>query len=65
MYVISAEICPQDHPCPLVPACPVEAISQNGLGLPVIDQELCIGCGSCFASCPKKAVREVAGHGAL
>jgi len=55
-YTISALACPQNHRCPLIKVCSVEAISQNGHGLPVIDDEKCIECGLCKLSCPLKAV---------
>jgi len=48
---IEAEKCPQDHKCPLIEICPVEAISQEGFNAPKIDQEKCIACGQCVASC--------------
>lgn len=65
MYLISENVCPQDHLCPLVKACPVGAITQNQTGLPVINQQLCIRCGKCYANCPKKAVKEVPDDDAL
>jgi len=36
--------------------CPVGAITQDGFGLPVIDEEKCIECGKCAMICPMKAV---------
>jgi len=33
-------------------ACPANAISKNEEQLVCIDQECCIGCGSCFDACP-------------
>lgn len=53
---ISPLACPQNHRCPIVPICPVGAISQNGYGLPVIDEEKCIECGKCVKQCPMRAV---------
>jgi Fe-S-cluster-containing hydrogenase component 2 len=44
--------CPQDHPCPLVGICPAGAITQQGFSAPEIEQEKCISCGMCVASCP-------------
>lgn len=55
-YRISPSVCPQNHRCPLLKVCPVGAITQDGNGLPVIDQELCTECGLCKISCPLKAV---------
>jgi Fe-S-cluster-containing hydrogenase component 2 len=53
---ISKLHCPQNHRCPMLSVCPVEAITQNGYGLPVIDEEKCIECGKCTRFCPKGAV---------
>lgn len=55
-YFIDPNICPQDHVCPLIALCPVNAISQNENGLPVIDDVKCIKCGKCARTCPKHAV---------
>lgn len=48
--------CPQNHPCPSVPVCPVEALSQKGVAAPNVDMEKCIRCGKCVNFCPKKAL---------
>lgn len=56
IYYIEPSICPQDHVCPLIGLCPVNAIQQNLNGLPVIDEEKCIKCGKCARRCPKHAV---------
>ena len=56
MLSVNSALCPQNHKCPLVAACPVEAISQNGFGLPQIDADTCIECGYCSTHCPKQAV---------
>lgn len=53
---ISPLACPQNHRCPLISVCPAGAISQDGFGLPLIDEELCIECGNCEKYCPMKAV---------
>ncbi len=55
-YSVSRIICPQNHHCPLIKVCPVGAITQEGNGLPLIDEGLCIECGLCKISCPLKAV---------
>lgn len=55
-YSINKLACPQNHRCPLTNACPVGAISQNGYGLPVIDETKCIDCGKCARVCPMQAV---------
>jgi Fe-S-cluster-containing hydrogenase component 2 len=53
---ISSLACPQNHHCPIITICPVGAISQNGNGLPTIDEEKCIECGKCVKRCPMRAV---------
>jgi ferredoxin len=53
---ISSLACPQNHRCPLMHVCPVGAISQNGNGLPIIDESKCIECGKCTRYCPMRAV---------
>ncbi len=57
MLSVNPAYCPQNHRCPLVAACPVGAITQEGFGLPHIDNDTCIECGYCSAHCPKQAVR--------
>lgn len=47
--------CPQNHRCPIIRICPVNAISQDGYGLPVVDNDACIQCGKCFKYCPFRA----------
>jgi ferredoxin len=47
--------CPQNHPCPAIRVCPVQAISQKGVGLPVVDNEKCINCNNCINFCPMGA----------
>ncbi|MCX7986546.1 MAG: 4Fe-4S binding protein [Bacteroidales bacterium] len=53
---VSSYLCPQNHRCPLIRICPVGAISQNGYGLPVIDEAKCIECGKCIRYCPTGAI---------
>ena len=55
-FYIDSEICPQDHICPLIKKCPVNAIYQIKSGLPIIDETKCIKCGKCAGLCPKHAV---------
>lgn len=43
-------------PLPYYAGLPVAAISQNGYGLPVIDETECIECGKCAKYCPMRAV---------
>jgi len=53
---ISPLACPQNHRCPLISVCPAGAISQDGFGLPSIDEESCIECGKCKKICPMRAI---------
>ena len=50
--------CIQKIPCnPCEAACPFEAIKVSKLiGLPELDEDKCIGCGSCIALCPGLAI---------
>ena len=54
--VIDKSSCPQNHRCPMIPYCPVDAISQDGYGLPKIDADKCIECGKCIKICGMRAV---------
>lgn len=58
MYFVDSNVCPQNHRCPLVRICPMDAISQEGFNLPKIDPDRCIRCGKCESSCPMHAVKE-------
>lgn len=55
MTVVKAR-CPQNHPCPAIRVCPVDAISQKGYDAPKIDQAKCIKCGKCVKFCPMRAL---------
>ena len=55
---VNPKRCPQNHRCPAIRVCPVNAISQEGNGLPVIDNEKCIDCGKCVSFCPMGAFME-------
>ena len=57
-FTIDPGLCPQNHRCPLVAACPAGAISQEGFALPEIDPGQCVECGLCAAACGRQAVRE-------
>jgi len=48
--------CPQNHRCPLVTLCPAGAITQQGMGLPVIDPDKCLECGLCAENCGRQAI---------
>lgn len=52
------ERCPQNHPCPAIRSCPVDAITQKGFGLPKIDMDKCIQCKKCIKFCPMGAIQE-------
>ncbi len=53
---IKKDNCPQNHPCPAVKVCPVNALSQTDYDAPVVDRDKCIRCGKCSQFCPKKAL---------
>lgn len=57
MIRVDKEICPHNHVCPLMKLCPVDAITQDAEGYPVIDYDLCIECGTCVENCPKQAMK--------
>ncbi len=54
--VVHKNRCPQNHPCPSVPVCPVGALSQIGHDAPIADQDKCIQCGKCVRFCPMGAL---------
>lgn len=58
MIIIDKRRCPQNHRCPSIGVCPVGAISQEGFGLPVVNQEVCIECGKCIQFCPMRAIQK-------
>jgi Fe-S-cluster-containing hydrogenase component 2 len=49
--------CPANHPCPAVRACPVDALTQVGYGVPTVNAQSCIDCGKCTRVCPTGALR--------
>ena len=55
--VVKKERCPQNHKCPAVKVCPVDALSQQGMSVPVVDAEKCIACGKCAKVCPTGALQ--------
>jgi Fe-S-cluster-containing hydrogenase component 2 len=55
---INPNLCPQNHRCPIMSVCPMEAISQDGNGSPVIDDSKCAQCMDCVSSCPMQAVQQ-------
>ena len=54
--VVSLKRCPQNHRCPIVKVCPVDAISQKGYAAPDIDMDKCVKCGKCIKYCPTRAL---------
>ncbi len=48
--------CPQNHRCPAVKVCPVDALSQNKYSAPRVDLDKCIKCGKCTKACPTKSL---------
>jgi ferredoxin len=59
MIKIDPKKCPQNHVCPMIKQCPKKAISQKGVGLPVIDNEKCVECLVCVEKCPRQAFYQV------
>jgi len=52
MVTVNSHMCPQNHPCPAVRSCPVDAIYQEDIySAPKIDEEKCISCGECTLAC--------------
>lgn len=58
MPKIVKELCPQNHPCPAVRVCPVNALIQKGFNAPVIDLDKCTNCGKCIKFCPMGAIQK-------
>ena len=53
---VNSAKCPQNHPCPSVRICPVNALQQTGFNAPLVDKALCIHCGKCISFCPMGAI---------
>lgn len=58
MPAVVEERCPQDHPCPCVALCPVNALNQKGFEAPTLDKDKCIDCGLCVNHCPYQALTD-------
>lgn len=52
MIRVRDDLCPKNHRCPSLRVCPTGAITQDGVGAPVVDQEKCIDCCRCVLTCP-------------
>lgn len=48
--------CPENHPCPSVRVCPVDALKQVRYSAPTADMDKCIKCGKCVRYCPMGAI---------
>jgi Fe-S-cluster-containing hydrogenase component 2 len=48
--------CPQNHRCPAIAVCPFGALTQDGYGVPKVDEEKCTSCGKCAKRCPMGAL---------
>lgn len=55
--VVVARRCPQNHKCPAVSVCPVDALSQKGNSAPKVNLKKCIKCGKCTKYCVWRAIR--------
>ncbi|QHA00968.1 4Fe-4S binding protein [Dehalobacter restrictus] len=57
--MIDKKRCPQNHVCPAVRVCPVNALMQKGYQAPVVNQERCIQCNKCVNYCPMEAIERI------
>ena len=58
--IVKEERCPQNHLCPAIRVCPVDAIHQAGYRAPTVDLTVCISCGKCVRACPMGVFQVVA-----
>ncbi|QGZ99249.1 MULTISPECIES: 4Fe-4S binding protein [Dehalobacter] len=58
--VIDKNRCPENHPCPSVKVCPVNALIQQRYKAPKVDAESCIECNKCVNYCPMGAIKNLA-----
>lgn len=59
VIIVKEERCPQNHSCPAIRVCPVDAIHQAGYSAPTVDQDVCITCRKCLRTCPMGAFQTV------
>lgn len=57
--LIDKNKCPQNHKCPALNVCPVQALSQENYNAPTVDIEKCLDCGACSNFCPMGALQKV------
>lgn len=51
LVIVDTNLCPQDHVCPAVAACPNGSLTQEGLAAPKVNGVTCIRCGKCVETC--------------
>ena len=50
--IVIPDLCPANHPCPVINICPKDAIKQaDWYSEPTIDQDNCTNCGLCTRYC--------------
>ena len=57
--IVNESICPQNHSCPSVGVCPVNALQQIRFNAPMVLEDKCIKCGKCVSYCPMGAIQSV------
>lgn len=57
--IIKKDNCPQNHKCPAVEMCPVNALTQQNYNAPILDNEQCLQCGKCVKLCPMGAFKVI------
>jgi Fe-S-cluster-containing hydrogenase component 2 len=56
MIQVDDQLCPANHPCPVLRVCPTGAIKQKDFySAPEIIEEKCVNCGKCTNLCPFNA----------
>lgn len=55
--IVKQDRCPQNHACPAVRVCPVNALKQDGFNAPTVDKDKCINCKKCVMVCPMGALQ--------